>query len=198
MIIRVTDSKVLGFPKPRKIFRKITLAWNSDKIFFDICVGKHSESTCSQNYWFLSLFPSVWSTVMIENYTCWFGVSSHSLVPETSQHALRIFDSFGSCRHYAPNTIVSIVKYIFILCYIFSIYRVQGQGGIELKVFNLNTWGISWFDDEPTVSDEEPYDIQSVADTDLGVSIPILLLVYSKKRKYLLESGRKLPKWSYD
>ena len=52
------------------------------------------------------------------------------------------------------------------------IFRIQGNKAtwIELKVFNLNTWGISWFDDEPIVSLEEPYNISSVAETDIKVS----------------------------
>ena len=127
------------------------------------------------------MLPSVSTTfMMIENYTCAFELSSHSLVLVTSQNAFRISDHSGSCIHSGSNTIVSCVRYIF-HNYIIYIFRVQGNNKwLELKVFNLNTWGISWFDDEPNVSLEEPYDISSVADTDINVSILILLLVYDK------------------
>ena len=40
--------------------------------------------------------------------------------------------------------------------------------GQYLTVFNLNTWGLSWFDDEP-VSKDQPYDLKSVMDTFLQV-----------------------------
>ena len=40
-----------------------------------------------------------------------------------------------------------------------------------LTVFNLNTWGLSWFDDEPIVSKDEPYDLTLVMDTFLQVCI---------------------------
>ena len=118
--------------------------------------------------------------MMIENYTCAFELSSHSLVLMTSQNAFRISDHSGSCLHSGSNTIVSCVRYIF-HCYIIYIFRVHGNNKwLELKVFNLNTWGVSWFDDEPIVSLEEPYDISSVADTDINVSILLLILVYNK------------------
>ena len=131
--------------------------------------------------WYVSLLPSVSTTfMMIENYTCAFELSSHSLVLVTSQNAFRISNHSGSCIHSWSNTIVSCVRYIF-NSYNFYILRVQGNNKwLELKVFNLNTWGISWFDDEPNVSSEEPYDISSVADTDINVSILLLILVYNK------------------
>ena len=40
-----------------------------------------------------------------------------------------------------------------------------------MTVFNLNTWGLSWFDDEPIVSKDEPYDLTLVMDTFLQVCI---------------------------
>jgi len=43
------------------------------------------------------------------------------------------------------------------------------QGGeklkIKLKVFNLNTWGSSYFEDLPIPSNEEPYDVESIRHT---------------------------------
>ena len=42
---------------------------------------------------------------------------------------------------------------------------------IYLSVFNVNIWGLSYFDDEPIPSSEEPYDIRSVRESTKKVSI---------------------------
>ena len=142
----------------------------------------YKACTCLQNDFrdmylcFQVLCPSFMNNesfmiLMIENYTCAFELSSHSLVLVTSQNVFRIYDHFGSFIHSGWNTIVSYLKSLEDTFPI-PIFRIQGNKAtwIELKVFNLNTWGISWFDDEPIVSLEEPYNISSVAETDIKVS----------------------------
>ena len=51
---------------------------------------------------------------------------------------------------------------------------------IYLSVFNANIWGLSYFDDEPIPSSEEPYDIRSVRESTKKVS---LILDYLSTKK---------------
>ena len=153
--------------------------------FCDRCAVKPTKHFRDMYLCFQVLCPSFMNNesfmiLMIETYTCAFELSNHSLVLVTSQNAFRISDQSGSCIHSGSNTIVSCVRYIF-NSYNFYILRVQGNNKwLELKVFNLNTWGISWFDDEPIVSLEEPYNISSVAETDIKVNILLFFTIALK------------------
>jgi hypothetical protein len=40
------------------------------------------------------------------------------------------------------------------------VYRCENLH--SLRIFSLNVLGLSYFDDEPVVSDEEPFDVESI------------------------------------
>ena len=58
-------------------------------------------------------------------------------------------------------------KNIFGFVLVMLVSTIQGDEKlkIKLKVFNLNTWGSSYFEDFPIPSKEEPYDVESVRHT---------------------------------
>ena len=81
----------------------------------------YKACTCLQNDFrdmylcFQVLCPSFMNNesfmiLMIENYTCAFELSSHSLVLVTSQNVFQIYDPFGSFIHSGWNTIVSYIQ----------------------------------------------------------------------------------------
>ena len=51
---------------------------------------------------------------------------------------------------------------------------------IYLSVFNANIWGLTYFADEPIPSSEENYDIDSVRQSNIDVSIILDYLLFTK------------------
>ena len=64
------------------------------------------------------------------------------------------------------NQVVRIQSYNMIAQPLFP-YTIQGGEKLKIKlnVFNLNTWGSSYFEDLPIPSNEEPYDVESIRHT---------------------------------
>ena len=71
-----------------------------------------------------------------------------------------------------------------------------------LRIFNLNAWAASYFNDEPYPSLSEPFDVATVKETYLQVVvttyrvlISILLLIYLVYECYLSQSTFAVGSW---
>ena len=59
-------------------------------------------------------------------------------------------------------------------------YYCNQNEQIYLSVFSANIWGLTYFADEPIPSSEENYDIDSVRQSNIDVSIILDYLLFTK------------------
>ena len=59
-------------------------------------------------------------------------------------------------------------------------YYCNQNEQIYLSVFNANIWGLTYFNDKPIPSYEEHYDIDSVRQSNIDVSIILDYLLFTK------------------